>query len=398
MLRGKRIVLGITGSIAAYKIPLLVRLLAKEGAEVRIVMSSSANDFVTAETLATLSNHPVAKDFYKNKVEGTWHNHVEYGGWADLLLIAPLSANTLSKMAHGACDNLLSAIYLSAKCPVMVAPAMDLDMYQHPAVINNLKILEKFGNQIIPAEDGELASGLSGKGRLAEPETIFEQVKLFFSENSNKWKGKTVTITAGPTYERIDPVRFIGNFSSGKMGVSLARAFVDEGAKVNLILGPSSIHDIPKSVKVISVTSAEEMLDQVKKLKDQTDVFVAAAAVSDYRPKNEAPQKIKKSHSEMQIELVKNPDILSYFGQHKTPGQLVVGFALETENELENAMGKLVKKNLDFIVLNSMNDEGATFQSDFNKVTLISKDNKIQELKLDTKDKIAEQIVNLIHK
>lgn len=395
MLNGKRILLGVTGSIAAYKIPLLVRLLKKEGAEVKVILTNAATDFVTPATLSTVSENPVYSKFYKDTSTGQWNNHVELALWADLLLIAPLSANTMAKMSHGLCDNLLTAVYLSAKCPVMLSPAMDLDMYQHPTTQENISKLQKNGNIIIPADTGELASGLEGQGRMPEPETIFDKVASFFNDDQ-PLKGKNVTITAGPTYEKIDPVRFIGNFSSGKMGVSLAKAFSKEGAQVNLVLGPSQEFDIPNSIKVIRVVSADEMFQEVKKLHQSTDIFVAAAAVSDYRPVNKAEQKIKKSEEKLNIELVKNQDILAYVGENKKQGQSVIGFALETENELENAKKKLKKKNLDFIILNSTNDEGATFQSDHNKVTLIDQNNNLTVLELNTKDNIAKQLVNLL--
>lgn len=395
MLNGKRILLGVTGSIAAYKIPLLVRLLKKEGAEVKVILTNAATDFVTPATLSTVSENPVYSKLYKDTSTGQWNNHVELALWADLLLIAPLSANTMAKMSHGLCDNLLTAVYLSAKCPVMLSPAMDLDMYQHPTTQENISKLQKNGNIIIPADTGELASGLEGQGRMPEPETIFDKVASFFNDDQ-PLKGKNVTITAGPTYEKIDPVRFIGNFSSGKMGVSLAKAFSKEGAQVNLVLGPSQEFDIPNSIKVIRVVSADEMFQEVKKLHQSTDIFVAAAAVSDYRPVNKAEQKIKKSEEKLNIELVKNQDILAYVGENKKQGQSVIGFALETENELENAKKKLKKKNLDFIILNSTNDEGATFQSDHNKVTLIDQNNNLTVLELNTKDNIAKQLVNLL--
>lgn len=391
MLAGKKILLAVCGSIAAYKTAFFVRLLVKEGAEVQVIMTESAKDFITPLTLATLSKHPVHSDYFDEK-SGEWHNHVELGMWADLMLIAPLSANTLGKMANGICDNLLLATYLSAKCPVMVAPAMDLDMYQHPTTQENLKKLQSFGNEVIEARDGELASGLSGQGRMAEPEELLEIVKKKFA-NSEALKGKKVLITSGPTFEAIDPVRFIGNHSSGKMGTAIADAFRNAGAEIVMVSGPASY--LPHHGKVIKVNSALEMQDEVKNHYNDADVVVFSAAVSDYRPKNPAKEKIKKKEDTLQVNLVKNPDIAAEMGKKKKK-QFHVGFALETNNEAVNAKEKLKKKNFDLIVLNSLNDQGAGFKQDTNKVTFFDKDNNEQSFELKSKVEVAQDIVNYV--
>ncbi|WP_370089763.1 bifunctional phosphopantothenoylcysteine decarboxylase/phosphopantothenate--cysteine ligase CoaBC [Ekhidna sp.] len=391
MLAGKKILLAVCGSIAAYKTAFFVRLLVKEGAEVKVIMTESAKDFITPLTLATLSKHPVHSDYFDEK-SGEWHNHVELGMWADLILIAPLSANTLGKMANGICDNLLLATYLSAKCPVMVAPAMDLDMYQHPTTQQNLKKLQSFGNEVIEARDGELASGLSGQGRMAEPEELLEIIKKKFA-NSEALKGKKILITSGPTFEAIDPVRFIGNHSSGKMGTAIADAFRNAGAEIIMVSGPAA--HLPNHGKVIKVNSALEMLNEVKGHYDNSDVAVFSAAVSDYRPENPAKEKIKKKEDTLQVNLVKNPDIAAEMGKKKKK-QFHVGFALETNNEAVNAKEKLKKKNFDLIVLNSLNDQGAGFKQDTNKVTFFDKDNNEQSFELKSKVEVAQDIVNYV--
>ncbi|WP_425392462.1 bifunctional phosphopantothenoylcysteine decarboxylase/phosphopantothenate--cysteine ligase CoaBC [Ekhidna sp.] len=393
MLAGKKILLAVCGSIAAYKTAFFVRLLKKEGAEVKVIMTESAKDFITPLTLATLSKNPVYSEYFDEN-SGEWHNHVELGMWADLMLIAPLSANTLGKMANGICDNLLLATYLSAKCPVMVAPAMDLDMYQHPTTQENLKKLQSFGNEVIEARDGELASGLSGQGRMAEPEELLEILKKKLT-NSEALKGKKVLITSGPTFEAIDPVRFIGNHSSGKMGTAIANAFKNTGADVVVVSGPAD--HFPHTSEVIKVQSAEEMLKETEKRHHEADVVVFSAAVSDYRPKDPAKEKIKKNDDSLQLELIKNPDIAATLGEKKKH-QYHVGFALETNNESVNAREKLKKKNFDLIVLNSLNDSGAGFQKDTNKVTFFDKDNNEQKFELKSKVEVAQDIVDYVIK
>ncbi len=391
MLRGKKILLGITGGIAAYKTTFLVRLLIKAGAEVKIILTQSAADFVTPLTLATLSKNPVLQSFVQEDGESTdWNNHVELGLWADLMLIAPATANTLSKMASGTCDNLLLATYLSAKCPVYFAPAMDLDMYRHPSTKKSFDTLESYGNIMIPATSGELASGLFGEGRMAEPEDIVSFITDRLSQNL-PLSGKKVLITAGPTYEALDPVRFIGNHSSGLMGYELAGRAANLGAEVILISGPSALDLEDDKVVIERVVSAAEMYEKAHKYFDKIDIAIGAAAVSDYRPKDVADQKIKKDNEQIELELVKNKDILLSLGQKKKK-QYLVGFALETENEIENAQKKLKKKNLDAIVLNSLNDEGAGFSKTTNKISFIDKNLKITAFDLKTKAAVAEDI------
>ena len=391
-LENKKIIIGITGGIAAYKINYLVRDFVKAGAEVRIVMTKPTEDFVSPLTLSTLSRNKVYTDFYdENK---TWNNHVELALWADVMLIAPCTANTLAKIANGICDNFLMAVYMSAKCPVIIAPAMDLDMYAHPAVTRNLNIIESFGHKIIPAEYGELASGLIGQGRLAEPETIFRTVDNEFTDTDAAFAGKKILITAGPTYENIDPVRFIGNHSSGKMGFDLAKEAAKRGAEVTLISGPSSQKTDDKNIKVYRVTSAQEMFDEVFKHYENTDIAIMSAAVADYTPKVKATEKIKKNEQELTIELIKNKDILRTMGEKKTH-QFLVGFALETQNEEENAKGKLIKKNLDMIVLNSLRDEGAGFANATNKIKIFTPTDE-QSFTLKSKEEVACDILNFI--
>ncbi|WP_114822075.1 bifunctional phosphopantothenoylcysteine decarboxylase/phosphopantothenate--cysteine ligase CoaBC [Chryseobacterium sp. KLBC 52] len=390
---GKKILIAVSGGIAAYKIHFLIRDFVKKGAEVQVIMTPDAENFVTKLSLSTLSKKPVYSDFYSDN--GTWNSHVEMALWADVMIIAPCTANTLSKMVHGMCDNLVIATYMSAKCPVFIAPAMDLDMYAHPSTRKNLELAESFGHRIIPAENGELASGLTGQGRMAEPATIFNDVEHYFnSNNPRSLEGKTVLITAGPTYEAIDPVRFIGNHSSGKMGFSLAEEASKRGAKVILISGPSvqTIND--PNVELHKVTSAKEMLTKVFEFYDSIDIGIASAAVADYAPKEVAKEKIKKNDENLTIELVKNPDILKIMGEKKTH-QFLVGFALETQNEEENAKGKLEKKNLDMIVLNSLRDEGAGFKNDTNKIKIFTKTEK-KEFNLKSKDDVAKDILNFV--
>jgi len=395
MLGGKNILLGITGGIAAYKTTFLVRLLIKAGANVKVVLTESASSFVTPLTLATLSKNAVLSSFVDEE-DGTvsWNNHVELGLWADMVLIAPATANTLSKMANGICDNLLMATYLSAKCPVYFAPAMDLDMYKHPSTTATFKKLLSFGNIMIPATSGELASGLIGEGRMAEPEDIVDFLKDHLGKGL-PLSGKKVLITAGPTYEAIDPVRFIGNHSSGLMGYELAKNAAKLGAKVYLVSGPSHLTVQHSHIEVVKVTSADEMYKATVSLYPDMDIVICAAAVADYRPKLVADQKIKKTSEEFTITLVKNKDILFSLGEMKKE-QFLVGFALETENEVENAIGKLKRKNLDAIVLNSLNDSGAGFGKLTNKISFIDKNLDIKTFELKTKAEVALDILNEI--
>jgi len=392
-LQGKKILICITAGIAAYKINLLVRMLVKNEAEVQVLMTPSAEQFTSKLTLSALSKKEVFTDFTTENE--TWNNHVDFALWADLILIAPCTTNTLAKMMHGFCDNLVIATYLSAKCPVFIAPAMDLDMYEHPSTKQNLELAEDFGHFIIPAESGELASGLVGTGRMAEPETIFQKLEEFFhADQSNNLSGKTVLITAGPTYEALDPVRFIGNHSSGKMGFALAEEAAKRGAKVILISGPSSEQIKNQNIEIHRVISAKEMFDKVFEFYENTDIAIASAAVADYAPKEIASEKIKKSEDSMTIELVKNPDILKTMGSKKTK-QFLVGFALETENEEINAKGKLEKKNLDMIVLNSLRDEGAGFKKDTNKIKIIT-ETETKSFDLKSKNEVAKDILNFV--
>ncbi len=393
-MKGKRILLGITGGIAAYKIAFLIRLLKKEEAEVRCIMTPASCDFISPLTISTLSENPVYIDFW-NQTNGEWTNHVDLGMWPDIFLIAPLTANSLAKLAHGYCDNLLTATYLSAKCEVIVAPAMDLDMYAHPTTFLNLEILQSHGVKIIPAEEGELASGLVGKGRLAEPETIVDVLKTHF-QKKNDFIGKKVLITAGPTYEHIDPVRFIGNHSSGKMGFDIARCLLDQGAEIILVSGPTkeTLHH-PK-LNLIKVISADEMLESVQQNWSNCTIGIFCAAVADYKPVMMSEQKIKKSDESFMIELVKNPDILEWAGQHKANNQFLVGFALETQNARQYAMNKKVKKNLDAIILNTLEDEGAGFGLTTNKIEIITPNNLFLSFPMKNKTEVASDIVSFI--
>ncbi|MEJ8842610.1 bifunctional phosphopantothenoylcysteine decarboxylase/phosphopantothenate--cysteine ligase CoaBC [Lacibacter sp. H375] len=393
-LQGKKIVLGITGSIAAYKSILLVRLLVKEGAEVKVILTPSAKDFVSPLVLSTLSKNNVLVDLFD---ENSWANHVELGRWADLMLIAPLSCNTLAKMANGMCDNLLLAVYLSATCQVMIAPAMDEDMWKHPATKRNISTLQSYGNHLIPVEAGELASGLVGEGRMAEPESIMHTVEGFFLTGS-EFKDHKVLVTAGPTYEAIDPVRFIGNHSSGKMGIAIAEELAMRGANVVLVLGPSSQQITSTSINLIRVNNAEEMYQKSIEHFPDSQLAIMSAAVADYTPVQIAAEKIKKNEGNMQIELKKTKDILASLGDMKKPDQYLVGFALETTNEKEYAIGKLSSKNADMIVLNSLNDAGAGFGGDTNKITIFDKNQKEYSFTVKTKKEVAKDIVDTIKK
>ncbi|GAA3743798.1 bifunctional phosphopantothenoylcysteine decarboxylase/phosphopantothenate--cysteine ligase CoaBC [Flavobacterium ginsengisoli] len=395
VLNGKKILLGVSGGIAAYKTATLVRLFIKAGAHVQVIMTPASKDFVTPLTLSTLSKNPVHSSFFNQDDEDeVWNNHVELGLWADLMLIAPATANTLSKMATGNCDNLLIAAYLSAKCPVYFAPAMDLDMYKHPSTLSSFTALKQYGNIMIPAESGELASGLSGEGRMAEPENIVAFLEADL-ESKLPLKGKKILVTAGPTYEAIDPVRFIGNHSSGKMGFDIANEAASLGAEVFLIAGPTHLKAKNSLIKVVDVISAQEMYDACHVYFNEVDAAIAAAAVADYRPKFVADQKIKKNTVEFSIELEKTKDILSSLGAIKK-NQFLIGFALETENEIENAKLKIQKKNLDLIVLNSLQDKGAGFKKETNKVTFIDKNFEIEPMELKSKESVAADILNKV--
>lgn len=393
MLAGKKILLGVSGSIAAYKSVLLVRLLVKEGAEVKVVMTPAAHDFITPLTLATVSKNPVLTNFAKEDT-GVWNNHVDLGRWADVLVIAPASANTLAKMATGVCDNLLLAVYLSARCPVFFAPAMDLDMLQHASTKNNIQKLAGWGNHQIDPGHGELASGLIGMGRMAEPEEILIKLKNHFNAPA-PLTGKKALVTAGPTHEALDPVRFIGNNSSGKMGYAIAEELANKGAEVVLISGPTHLTTTHANIKLMRVTSAEEMYQACISNFDTCDIAVLSAAVADYKPATRADQKIKKLGATINLELVKTHDIAEELGKLKKK-QFVVGFALETENEKVNAQKKIAAKNFDLIVLNSLNDAGAGFGHDTNKITLIDKKNQATEFILKSKKEVAADIVNAI--
>ena len=397
MLKGRKILLGVSGSIAAYKAAVLTRLLVKEQAEVKVVMTPAALDFMTPLTFSTLSKNPVNTKFQKNE-SGEWNNHVELGLWADAMVIAPASANTIAKMANGICDNLLMAVYLSARCPVFFAPAMDLDMMKHPATQGNLTKLQSFGVKLLEPGFGELASGLIGIGRMAEPEEIVHQLNVHFA-TSGSLKGKRALVTAGPTHEAIDPVRFIGNNSSGKMGYAIAEVLASRGAKVELVSGPTHLVTYHPDIQVTRVTSAEEMYTACASVFPSADITVLSAAVADFRPVKKADQKIKKGEGDgagLTLELTKTYDIASELGKIKKAGQLLVGFALETENEKTNARKKLTSKNFDFIVLNSLQDAGAGFGHDTNKITIIGKNDLEKQFNLKSKKEVAADIVNTI--
>lgn len=397
ILSGKNILLGITAGIAAYKTANLVRLFIKAGANVKVVMTPASKDFITPLTLSTLSKNPVHSSFTNDEDDNAvWNNHVELGLWADLFIIAPATANTLSKMANGVCDNLLMATYLSAKCPVYFAPAMDLDMYKHPSTLRSFKILKSFGNVMIPATSGELASGLVGEGRMAEPEDIVDFIEKHIL-NQLPLKGKKVLITAGPTYEAIDPVRFIGNHSSGIMGFEIAKAAAHFGAEVILISGPTHERVTHSFIKTIHVVSALQMYDEVHKHFESVDIAILSAAVADYKPKFVSDTKIKKKETSFTIELEKTKDILASLGEIKKH-QFLVGFALETNNEMDNAKGKLEAKNLDLIVLNSLNDAGAGFGGSTNKVTFINKSGDTIHHDLKSKSDVASDLIQHIIK
>jgi phosphopantothenoylcysteine decarboxylase/phosphopantothenate--cysteine ligase len=392
-LRGKNVIVGVTASIAAYKAAFLVREFIKLGANVRVIQTPESQQFITPLTLSTLSKNSVLTGLLKEDEKDVWNNHVEIGLWADLFVVAPATAKTLSKMANGECDNLLLTTYLSAKCPVFFAPAMDLDMFKHQSTQENIEKLISFGNTYIPPGDGELASGLSGKGRMAEPEDIISAIETELSMNL-PLKGKKILITAGPTFEAIDPVRFLGNHSSGKMGFSIAECAANAGAKVTLIAGPSHQQVENDNIKRVNVVSAKDMHDECHKFFKTSDIAILSAAVSDYTPKLVSATKMKKKTENLSIEFVKTQDILKSLGQIKLDKQFLVGFALETNDEIENAKKKLKDKNLDFIVLNSMNDNGAGFKHDTNKVTIIDNNNKLFNFELKSKQDVANDIIN----
>ena len=392
MLKGKKILLGITGSIAAYKAAFLVRLLVKAGAEVKVIMTPSSTDFISKLTLSTLSKNKVLVELFD---EVSWANHVMLGRWADVMLIAPLSCNTLAKMAHGQCDNLLLAVYLSATCPVVVAPAMDEDMWHHQSTKENIRKLIEFGNKIVPVDKGELASGLVGDGRMAEPEAIVRFIEDSFTV-SRSLSGKKAFVSAGPTYEPLDPVRFIGNHSSGKMGLAIAEELYGRGADVTLIMGPSSINLPGNGITSVRVNTAEEMYNACSKQFDRSDIGIMAAAVADYTPVKPASKKIKKTSGELVIELKKTKDILKSLGENKSSKQVLVGFALETNNEREYALEKLKNKNADMIVMNSLDDKGAGFGTDTNKITIFDKSGKEFNYELMSKKEAAKNIVDTI--
>ena len=397
-MRGKRILLGITGGIAAYKIPFLIRLLIKAEAEVKCIMTPASCDFISPLVLSTLSGNPVAIEFW-NKKDGSWNNHVEYGLWADIFVIAPLTKNTLSKMVLGSCDNLLLATYLSMKTNTFVAPAMDLDMYNHASTKSNFEKLSEHGVEIIPVEYGELASGLVGEGRMSEPENIFNSIYQFFDSKLDPlYKDKNVLITAGPTCEEIDPVRFISNYSSGKMGYSLANEFLNQGANVTLISGPTSLKINHPNLSLINVKSADDMLMEVRKVWKDSTFGIFSAAVSDYRPKKRFDKKVKKSSNEIKIELIKNPDILLWASQNKKEGQYLVGFSLETNDLKKNAKKKLELKKLDIVVMNSLEDLGAGFGFETNKISILDKKNNLQDFDLKSKDEVAKDVVLFLKK
>ena len=391
-LKGKNILLGITGGIAAYKAAILVRLLVKEGAQVRVVMTKLAKEFITPLTLATLSKNPILVEFFDPE-NGQWNSHVDIGLWSDLYVIAPATANSMGKMAHGIADNLLLTTYLSARCPVMLAPTMDLDMYQHPANLKNMETLKSYGNIIVEPESGELASGLVGKGRMAEPEIITQRIIEFFS-SKKKLKSKKLLVTAGPTLEPIDPVRFIGNYSSGKMGYAIAEVLADQGAEVLLVSGPTYLEVSSPLIKKINVQTAQEMYDAAVNNFSDCDGAIMSAAVADFKPVIQFDEKVKRGKDDLKIILEPNKDIAAELGNIKKRNQILVGFALETNNELENAKKKIQNKNLDFIVLNSLKEDGAGFEHDTNKISIIDKNDNITNFELKSKKEVAIDIVN----
>lgn len=395
MLQGKKIILGITGSIAAYKAALLIRGLIKKGAEVQVVITPAGKEFITPITLSALTSKPVISEFFSNR-DGTWNSHVDLGLWADAMLIAPATASTIGKMAHGVADNMLITTYLSAKAPVFVAPAMDLDMFAHPSTQKNLDILRSYGNYIIEPGEGELASHLVGKGRMEEPDAIIRELEFFFRKEQSL-SGKKILITAGPTYEKIDPVRFVGNYSSGKMGFALAEACASRGAEVTLVAGPVGLKASHPAIKRVDVESAGEMYRACMEYFPSSDVGIMCAAVADYRPEKQEGEKIKReTKGEMTLRLVPNKDIAHALGQIKRENQILAGFALETGNGLSNAQGKLHKKNLDFIVLNSLQDEGAGFRCDTNRITILDSKGGKQEYPLKSKQAVASDIVDFL--
>ncbi len=394
MLKGKKILVGVTGSIAAYKVPFLVRLLVKEGAEVKLILTESAKDFVTPLTLSTLSGNPVYSDFF-SKDDGTWNSHVDLGYWADVFLLAPVTATSMGKMANGIADNLLTATYLAAKCPVFFAPAMDVDMFNHPTTAKNIKSLNSFGNRLIEPESGELASGLCGEGRMQEPEKILEILKEFF-QKKKEFDGLKVMVSTGPTYEPIDPVRFIGNYSSGKMGFAIAKEFAQRGASVDVVAGPVNISVNDPNITTVGIQTAQEMYDACMAISEQADVIVMAAAVADYTPATTEGQKMKKSSHELDLQLRPTKDILKELGSRKKKGQFLVGFALETNNEVANAKKKLENKNLDLIVLNSLLDKGAGFGHDTNRVKILDRKGNTTEYDLKSKQLVAQDLLDRI--
>lgn len=393
-LKGKNILLGITGGIAAYKAAILVRLLVKEGAQVKVVMTKLAKEFITPLTLATLSKNPILVEFFDPE-NGQWNSHVDLGSWSDLYVIAPATANSMGKMAHAIADNLLVTTYLSAKCPVMLAPAMDLDMFQHPANLKNIETLKSYGNIIIEPESGELASGLIGKGRMAEPEVITKSIIDFFS-SKKKLKAKKILVTAGPTFEPIDPVRFIGNYSSGKMGYAIAEELASQGAEVILVSGPTHLEVSNPLITKISIQTAQEMYDESIKYFPDCEAAIMAAAVADYKPEIQFDKKVKRNKDNMHISLKPNKDIAAKLGEMKNKNQVLVGFALETNNEIENAKLKIENKNLDFIVLNSLNEKGAGFGHDTNKISIIDNQFNITRFDLKSKNDVAIDIVEAL--
>ncbi|MCZ2100066.1 MAG: bifunctional phosphopantothenoylcysteine decarboxylase/phosphopantothenate--cysteine ligase CoaBC [Chitinophagales bacterium] len=394
MLKGKKIILGVSGSIAAYKSAILCRSLVKEGCEVKVVMTEAAKSFITPLTMSTLSGHEVITAWDEGDI---WKNHVDLGLWADLMIIAPSTANTLAKMANGQCDNMLMAVYLSAKCPIMVCPAMDLDMWAHHATKRNIELLKSYGHHVIPVGYGLLASGLIGDGRMTEPEEIVAYVNDYFQQ-SLTLSNKKVLITAGPTYEAIDPVRFIGNYSSGKMGYALAKACADRGAEVTLVSGPTKLQIQHERIRLVKVTSAQEMFEAANSVFETSDISILAAAVADYKPSRVADQKIKKSDTNFSIDLVKTVDIAASLGSKKKENQVIVGFALETNNEINHAQEKLHKKNMNFIVLNSLKDLGAGFMHDTNKITILDHEGHVTVYELKNKEEVAKDILDYLSK